>query len=85
MVYIVTVVSYLVLLLSFGVLLAARIKSKEDFFVAGRKLTAPVLVGTLLATWIGSGDIFSVADLSYHHGYSSLSGNSGGWLGIIIV
>lgn len=53
--------------------------------VAGRKLTAPVLVGTLLATWIGSGDIFSVADLSYNHGYSSLIGSGGGWMGIIIV
>ena len=46
---------------------------------------APVLVGTLLASWIGSGDIFSVSDLSYNHGYSSLIGSSGGWLGIIIV
>ena len=53
--------------------------------VAGRTLTAPILVGTLLATWIGSGDIFSVSDLSYYHGYSSLIGSSGGWLGIIIV
>lgn len=53
--------------------------------VAGRKLTAPVLVGTLLATWIGSGDIFSVADLSYHHGYSSLIGSAGGWVGIAVV
>ena len=53
--------------------------------VAGRKLTAPILVGTLLATWIGSGDIFSVADLSYNHGYTSLIGSAGGWLGIIVV
>ena len=44
-----------------------------------------MLVGTLLATWIGSGDIFSVSDLSYNHGYSSLIGSAGGWVGIIIV
>jgi len=85
MAYILTIVCYLVLLLTIGVILSARIKSKEDFLVAGRKLTAPVLVGTLLATWIGSGDIFSVADLSYHHGYSSLIGSAGGWMGFIIV
>lgn len=84
-VYISTILGYLAILLIVGVLLAKRIKSKEDFLVAGRKLTAPVLVGTLLATWIGSGDIFSVADLSYHHGYSSLIGSAGGWLGIIIA
>ena len=85
MVYILTIGAYLIVLLTVGLLLSRRIKSKEDFFVAGRTLTAPILVGTLLATWIGSGDIFSVADLSYHHGFSSLIGSSGGWLGFIIV
>lgn len=84
-IYLATIIGYLAILLTIGVLLTKYIKSKEDFLVAGRKLTAPVLVGTLLATWIGSGDIFSVADLSYHHGYSSLIGSAGGWLGIIIA
>lgn len=83
--YLITILGYLLFLLFFGLQFARRMKKKEDFLVAGRTLTAPVLVGTLLATWIGSGDIFSVSDLSYNHGYSSLIGSSGGWLGIIIV
>ncbi|MFB0564622.1 MAG: sodium:solute symporter [Candidatus Aminicenantaceae bacterium] len=85
MVYLLTILIYLIVLFVFGLRLTRRLKKKEDFLVAGRTLTAPVLVGTLLATWIGSGDIFSVSDLSYNHGYSSLIGSSGGWLGIIIV
>ncbi len=85
MFYILTIFTYMVVLLIVGLLFARRIRSKEDFMVAGRKLGAPVLVGTLLATWIGSGDIFSVADLSYHHGFSSLIGSAGGWLGIILI
>ena len=85
MVYIITVAVYFVLLFAVGVFLSFRVKNQEDFMVAGRKLTAPVLVGTLLATWIGSGDIFSVSDLSYHHGYSSLIGSAGGWVGIVVV
>jgi len=76
---------YLLVLFAFGLRIVKRLKKKEDFLVAGRSLTAPVLVGTLLATWMGSGDIFSVSDLSYNHGFSSLIGSSGGWLGIIIV
>ena len=83
--YIYTIIFYLVVLFSFGAYLTIRVKNQEDFMVAGRKLTAPILVGTLLATWIGSGDIFSVSDLSYNHGYSSLIGSAGGWLGIIVV
>ena len=85
MVYVATIIVYLVVLLTVGVLMARRIKKKEDFLVAGRTLTAPILVGTLLAGWIGSGDIFSVADLSYHHGYSSLIGSLGGWVGFVLV
>lgn len=85
MAYLLTIFAYLVLLFVIGLHLAKRLRKKEDFLVAGRTLTAPVLVGTLLASWMGSGDIFSVSDLSYNHGYSSLIGSSGGWLGIIIV
>ncbi|HDJ22798.1 MAG TPA: sodium:solute symporter family protein, partial [Candidatus Aminicenantes bacterium] len=75
MAYYLTLVFYLLFLFVFGLKLTRRLKKKEDFLVAGRTLTAPVLVGTLLATWIGSGDIFSVSDLSYNHGYSSLIGS----------
>lgn len=85
MAYLITILAYLVFLFIFGLRYTKRLKHKEDFLVAGRTLMAPVLVGTLLASWIGSGDIFSVSDLSYNHGYSSLIGSSGGWLGIIIV
>ena len=85
MIYLATILTYLVFLFFFGLRISRRLKHEEDFLVAGRSLTAPILVGTLLASWIGSGDIFSVSDLSYNHGYSSLIGSSGGWLGIIIV
>ena len=85
MAYLITILAYLIFLFVFGLRIIRRVKKKEDFLVAGRTLTAPILVGTLLATWIGSGDIFSVSDLSYNHGYSSLIGSAGGWLGIIIV
>ena len=85
MTYLATILVYLVILFVFGLRISKRLKRKEDFLVAGRTLTAPILVGTLLASWIGSGDIFSVSDLSYNHGYSSLIGSAGGWLGIIIV
>lgn len=85
MIYLATILTYLVFLFFFGLRVSRRLKREEDFLVAGRTLTAPVLVWTLLASWIGSGDIFSVSDLSYNHGYSSLIGSSGGWLGIIVV
>ncbi len=85
MIYLSTILIYLIFLFAIGLRVTKKLKKKEDFLVAGRSLTAPILVGTLLATWIGSGDIFSVSDLSYNHGFSSLIGSSGGWIGIIIA
>ena len=61
MAYLITIGIYLGGLAFLGSYLARQAKTQDDFMVAGRRLTAPVLVGTLLATWIGSGDIFSVA------------------------
>ena len=53
--------------------------------VAGRKLSAFVLVGTLLATWIGSGSIIAGAGLAYRKGFSALWFDAGVWVAIIIL
>jgi SSS family solute:Na+ symporter/sodium/proline symporter len=53
--------------------------------VAGRRLPAAVLVGTLLATWIGSGSIIAGAGLSYEKGFAALWFDAGVWVAIIVL
>ncbi|MDZ4723566.1 MAG: sodium:solute symporter family protein [candidate division Zixibacteria bacterium] len=53
--------------------------------LAGRKLSAPVLVGTLLATWIGSGSIIAAAGLAYENGFPALWFDAGVWLALIVL
>lgn len=84
-VYPVSILLYLSALVVVGAVLARRVKTGADFMVAGRGLTLPVLVGTLVATWIGSGSIIGSAGLSYRVGLSALWGPSGAWLGILVV
>ncbi|UCB51538.1 MAG: sodium:solute symporter family protein [Candidatus Zixiibacteriota bacterium] len=60
-------------------------KTQTDFMVAGRKLPAAVLVGTLLATWIGSGSIIASAGLSYNKGFAALWFDAGVWVAIIVL
>ena len=36
-----------------------KLKSHANFMVAGRKLSAPVLVFTLLCSWIGAASLFA--------------------------
>ncbi len=84
-VYLVTVVSYLALLIGISIWLSFRVKTQEDFMVAGRTLTWPVLVGTLLATWIGSGSIFGGGNLGFRQGFAALWQPAGAWLGIVFI
>jgi len=85
MVYFWTIIVYLFLLILVGAYRSKAVKTQEDFMVAGRKLSAFVLVGTLLATWIGSGSIIAGAGLAYRKGFSALWFDAGVWVAIIIL
>lgn len=85
MVYFWTCLIYLVLLIGVGAIRSTRVQSQDDFMVAGRKLGAGVLVGTLLATWIGSGSILGGAGLAYSRGFSALWFDLGVWVAILVL
>jgi SSS family solute:Na+ symporter len=85
MIYFWAILIYLLILIGVGAVRSRRVKTQTDFMVAGRKLSAPVLVGTLLATWIGSGSIIAGAGLSYKKGFSALWFDAGVWVAIIVL
>jgi SSS family solute:Na+ symporter len=85
MIYFWSILIYLLILIGVGAIRSRRVKTQTDFMVAGRKLSAPVLVGTLLATWIGSGSIIASAGLSYRKGFSALWFDAGVWVAIIVL
>jgi SSS family solute:Na+ symporter len=61
---------YIVIILIVGFVIARRRESgasdKESFILAGRKLTLPLFVGSLVATWYGS--ILGVGEFVYTNG-----------------
>ena len=61
------------------------VKNQDDFLVAGRKLPWPVLVFTLLSSWIGSGSLLGGAENAYKHGFSALWQAGGGWAGLLLI
>jgi len=85
MIYFWSVIAYLVLLIGVGVWRSKAVKTQDDFMVAGRRLSAKVLVGTLLATWIGSGSIIASAGLAYDKGFSALWFDAGVWMALIVL
>ncbi|MCX6577757.1 MAG: sodium:solute symporter family protein [Candidatus Aminicenantes bacterium] len=83
--YIVIILLYLLVLTVFNFIRAKRIKSQEDFMVAGRSLKWSVMVFTLICTWIGSGTFIAGAEFAAKAGFSALWLAAGAWVGIILI
>ena len=81
----VLILLYLVGLVCYGAWHSRKIHTQEDFAVAGRSLTAPVLVGTMLATWIGTGSLVANAQKTYEIGIAMLLVPLGGAVGLLIL
>jgi SSS family solute:Na+ symporter/sodium/proline symporter len=84
-IYLYIILAYLLVLTAFNFLRARRVKSQEDFMVAGRSLKWQVMVFTLICTWIGSGTFISGAEFASKAGFSALWLAAGAWVGIIII
>src|SRR5574341_336360 len=85
MLYAVVVIAILATLLSVSIYRSFAVKTKADFMVAGRKLTWPVLVFTLLSSWIGAGSLFAGAENAFKNGFSAIWLPAGGWFGLIVI
>jgi len=83
--YAVVVIGILVTLLAVSIHRSFFVKTKADFMVAGRRLAWPVLVFTLLSSWIGAGSLFAGAENAFHNGFSALWLPAGGWAGLIVI
>jgi len=75
----------LAVLIGLGTSKARKVKTQSDFSVAGRSLGPWVLVGTMLATWIGTGSILGNAGKTYETGAAAFILPLGGVLGIILL
>jgi SSS family solute:Na+ symporter len=84
-IYVIIILAYLVALTVLNFVRSRRIKSQEQFMVAGRSLKWQVMVFTLICTWIGSGTFISGAEFASKAGFSALWLAAGAWVGIILI
>lgn len=85
MIYIVVVSLVIATLLGVTIWRAMKVRTQADFLVAGRKLAWPVLVFTLLSSWIGAGSLFAGGENAYRNGFAALWQPAGGWLGLLVI
>lgn len=66
--YLLILFLYSILLIGLGAAISRRVKSPEDFYVAGRRLGPGLLFSTLLAANIGAGSTIGAAGLGFAMG-----------------
>jgi SSS family solute:Na+ symporter len=76
---------YTVGITAFGVWIGRRVRGAADFFVAGRKLTWPLVGGTVLAANIGAGTTVGAAGVAYRDGISAWWWNGSAGIGTLIL
>lgn len=85
MIYLSIILIYLFTLIALGAYKAKKIKTQLDFAVAGRTLTPWILLGTMLATWLGTGSVLGNAGKAYQTGLAALILPLGGVLGVVVL
>lgn len=76
---------YLAGMVTVGALLARRHASFEDFFLAGRALTTPILITTLISTYYGIDVLFGSSQLAYTDGVVAWFGYARPTYGFFLV
>ncbi len=61
---------YLVLQLAIGVWLAPKIRTEDEYLVAGRTLGYPLTIFSIFATWFGAESCIASAGRAYREGFS---------------
>ncbi|OOC52777.1 MULTISPECIES: sodium:solute symporter family protein [Nocardiopsis] len=65
---------------------SGRLRGGDDFLFAGRSLPRPVMIATMLVTWVGSGTIIGGANFAYTYGPTAgLVFFAGTPLGILVL
>jgi len=83
--YLYIILAYLLILAGFNIYRARKVKTQEQFMVAGRSVKTWVMVFTLICTWIGSGTFIAGAELASKAGFSAIWLPAGAFLGIILI
>ena len=85
MIYLAVILAYLVGLAVLATTRASKVKTEDDFAVAGRTLSPWIMVCTMLAVWIGTGSIVGNAEKTYGTGMAALLLPSGTFIGMILL
>ncbi|OWZ82831.1 sodium:solute symporter family protein [Natranaerobius trueperi] len=81
------VIGYIVIIVGIGYVFSKKVSNTDDFMLAGRTLGSVILMGTLIATWVGSGTVTGGStSIAYQFGLGpAILNGLGATLGILVL
>ena len=83
--YLIVVLVFMALLLVLGFWVARRVRSGEDFLMAGRSLGPVLLLATTLATLVGTGSSLGAVGYAYENGWAGALYGIGATIGVVLL
>jgi Na+/proline symporter len=78
------VLAYILLQLALGFWVSRRVKTEDDYLVAGRRLGFPIVMFTVFATWFGAETCIGSAGEAYRAGLSATTADPFGYAGCLL-
>jgi len=79
------VLVYVALQMAFGVIVARRISTEEDYLVAGRRLGPTVALFTIFATWFGAETCLAAAGRAFEGGLAETTAEPIGYAACLLL
>ena len=84
-IHLILLLTYSVALAAMGLWVARYVRGAGDFFVAGRRLSAPLIFATFLASNIGAGTMVGATGVAYQEGISAWWWNGAAGIGSLVL
>lgn len=84
-IYLGVFIAFIAFLLIVGIVISRRVKDGEDFLMGGRGLSLPLLVGTTVATLVGTGSSMGAVSFAFENGWAGALYGLGGSIGMFLL
>lgn len=85
LIYLSVFVGMTILMILVGIWTSRKVKNGDDFLMGGRALPLPLLIGTTLATLVGTGSSMGAVGFAYTNGWAGALYGLGGSIGIFAL
>jgi len=85
LVYLLVFLAFLAAMILVGIIVGRSVKSGEDFLMGGRGLSTPLLIGTTVATLVGTGSSMGAVGYGFSNGWAGALYGIGGSVGMFLL